>query len=144
VPASLSETVTYHDPCHLGRYNDVYDEPREVIRQTGVDLKEMPRNRDNSFCCGGGGGGLWMDADEHTKPSEERLREALEDTDAGDAVSRFVVACPMCVTMFEDGRKTGDFEDDIEVIDITELLVEAIEERGAAAAGSASAAPADD
>jgi len=129
VPASLSETVTYHDPCHLGRYNDVYDEPRAVIRRTGVDLQEMPRNRSDSFCCGGGGGGLWMDFDEDPKPSEERLREAAEDTDGG-AVSRFVVACPMCVTMFEDGRKTGGFEDDLEVIDVTELLVEAIDEGG--------------
>ncbi len=145
VPASLSETVTYHDPCHLGRYNQVYDAPREVIRQTGVELDEMPRNRDNSFCCGGGGGGLWMDVEEEVKPSEERIREALEDTDAADAVSRFVVACPMCVTMFEDGRKTGGFEDDIEVIDITELLVEAIETQGAkTAADTAPGAPADD
>jgi len=129
VPASLSETVTYHDPCHLGRYNQVYDAPREVIQRTGVTLEEMPRNRDNSFCCGGGGGGLWMDFDEDPKPSEERLREALEDTD-GAGVSRFVVACPMCVTMFEDGRKTGGYEDDLEVIDVTELLVEAIEAGG--------------
>jgi len=130
VPASLAETVTYHDPCHLGRYNDVYEEPREVIRQTGGDLQEMPRNRNESFCCGGGGGGLWMDFDEDPKPSEERLREAVEDTD-GEAVSRFVVACPMCVTMFEDGRKTGGFEDDLDIVDITELLVEAIEAGGA-------------
>jgi Fe-S oxidoreductase/nitrate reductase gamma subunit len=132
VPASLSETVTYHDPCHLGRYNQVYDAPREVIQRTGVTLEEMPRNRDNSFCCGGGGGGLWMDFDEDPKPSEERLREALEDTD-GAGVSRFVVACPMCVTMFEDGRKTGGYEDALEVIDVTELLVEAIEAGGATA-----------
>ncbi len=126
VPATLSETVTYHDPCHLGRYNEVFEAPRALVRETGVDLQEMPRNRSNSFCCGGGGGGLWMDFDEDPKPSEERLREAVEDTDGGD-VERFVVACPMCVTMFEDGRKTGGYEDDLEVTDITELLVEAID-----------------
>ncbi|WP_435126580.1 heterodisulfide reductase-related iron-sulfur binding cluster [Halobaculum sp. D14] len=133
----LDYTVTYHDPCHLGRMNDVYDAPRDVIRATGVDLHEMPRNRSESFCCGGGGGGLWMDHDEETKPSEERLREALEDTDAGDAVEKFVVACPMCGTMYEDGRKTGDFEDDIDVVDIAELLCEALDERGASVPGSA-------
>ncbi len=123
----LDYTVTYHDPCHLGRYNGEYEAPRELIRATGCTLAEMPRNRADSFCCGGGGGGLWMDFDEDPKPSEERLREALEDTDAGDSVEKFVVACPMCMTMYEDGRKTGGYETAIEVVDIAELLVEAID-----------------
>ncbi|WP_340100440.1 4Fe-4S dicluster domain-containing protein [Salinibaculum salinum] len=123
---SVDRTVTYHDPCHLGRYNDEYEAPRELVRATGATLVEMPRNRNNSFCCGGGGGGLWMDHDEDHKPSEERLREAVEDTDASD-VEQFVVACPMCVTMFEDGRKTGGFEDDLEIVDLTELLAEALQ-----------------
>ncbi|OIB55321.1 4Fe-4S dicluster domain-containing protein [Natrialba sp. SSL1] len=122
----LDYTVTYHDPCHLGRYNDEYEAPRDLIRATGCELDEMPRNRDNSFCCGGGGGGLWMDFEEEPKPSEERIREALEDTDAGAGVEKFVVACPMCMTMYEDGRKTGGYEDDIEIVDIAELVVEAI------------------
>jgi Fe-S oxidoreductase/nitrate reductase gamma subunit len=144
----LDYTVTYHDPCHLGRYNDEYEAPRELVRATGCDLHEMPRNRDNSFCCGGGGGGLWMDLEEETKPSEERLREALEDTEAGQAVEKFVVACPMCMTMYEDGRKTGGFEDDIEIVDVAELIVEALESNGATISASAEsgsgAAPADD
>ncbi|MGQ3722116.1 (Fe-S)-binding protein [Natrialba aegyptia] len=122
----LDYTVTYHDPCHLGRYNDEYEAPRELIRATGCELDEMPRNRANSFCCGGGGGGLWMDFEEEPKPSEERIREALEDTDSGSGVEKFVVACPMCMTMYEDGRKTGGYEDDIEVVDVAELVVEAI------------------
>jgi Fe-S oxidoreductase len=122
----LDYTVTYHDPCHLGRYNDEYEAPRELIRATGATLSEMPRNRSESFCCGGGGGGLWTDIDEETKPSEERMREAVEDTDAGDAVEKFVVACPMCMTMYEDGRKTGGYEDDVEIVDVAELLTEAI------------------
>ncbi|MDT3433914.1 (Fe-S)-binding protein [Haloarcula sp. 1CSR25-25] len=125
--SALDYTVTYHDPCHLGRYNGEFEAPRELIRATGTDLHEMPRNRDDSFCCGGGGGGLWMDLEEETKPSEERLREALEDTEAGAAVEKFVVACPMCMTMYEDGRKTGGYEDDIEVVGVTELLAEAVE-----------------
>jgi Fe-S oxidoreductase len=142
----LDYSVTYHDPCHLGRYNGEYEAPRAVIRATGVTLAEMPRNRDNSFCCGGGGGGLWMDLEEESKPSEERLREALEDTEAGAAVEKFVVACPMCGTMYEDGRKTGDFEDDIEVVDITELIVEALDAKaarsGVVGSGDAGSGPA--
>jgi Fe-S oxidoreductase len=123
----LDYTVTYHDPCHLGRYNDEYEAPRDLIRATGSELVEMPRNRKNSFCCGGGGGGLWMEFDEEPKPSEERLREATEDTTAGSAVEKFVVACPMCMTMYEDGRKTGGYEDDLEIVDVAELLVEALD-----------------
>ncbi|MFC7156442.1 heterodisulfide reductase-related iron-sulfur binding cluster [Halomarina halobia] len=144
----LDYTVTYHDPCHLGRFNDVYETPRNLVRATGCDLHEMPRNRANSFCCGGGGGGLWMDLEEDSKPSEERLREALSDTDAGAAVEKFVVACPMCMTMYEDGRKTGGFEDEIEIVGLSELLAEAVSTHdGATAAGreaDRSAAPADD
>jgi Fe-S oxidoreductase len=76
-----------------------------------------------------------MELEEEEKPSEERLREALEDTDAGSAVEKFVVACPMCMTMYEDGRKTGGFEASIEIVDVAELLVEALE------AGSDEAVP---
>jgi Fe-S oxidoreductase len=123
---TLDYAVTYHDPCHLGRMNDVYEAPRDLVRATGATLAEMPRNRSDSFCCGGGGGGVWTEIEEEMKPSEERLREAVEDT--GAAVEKFVVACPMCTTMFEDGRKTGDFEDDLEIVDLTELLVEAMDD----------------
>ncbi|QIO24655.1 (Fe-S)-binding protein [Haloarcula sp. JP-L23] len=138
----LDYTVTYHDPCHLGRYNDEYEAPRDLIEATGCELVEMPRNRDDSFCCGGGGGGLWLDFDDDPKPSEERLREALRDTDAGGEVEKFVVACPMCLTMYEDGRKTGGYEDEIAVVDVAELLVEAVEQRTTAET-AAVAQPAD-
>jgi Fe-S oxidoreductase len=143
---ALDYTVTYHDPCHLGRMNDEFEAPRDLVRRTGASLHEMPRNRSNSFCCGGGGGGLWMDFDEEPKPSEERLREALEDTDAGNEIEKFVVACPMCMTMYEDGRKTGDFEDRIEIVGLSELLAEALEADTAAGVvgTSADTAPADD
>jgi Fe-S oxidoreductase len=144
--SELDYTVTYHDPCHLGRYNDEYEAPRQLIEATGCDLHEMPRSHDDSFCCGGGGGGLWMDFDDEPKPSEERLREGLEDTAAGGDIEKFVVACPMCTTMFEDGRKTGGFEDDIEIVDVAELLFEALESNGVLASdptGDTSAAAAD-
>jgi Fe-S oxidoreductase/nitrate reductase gamma subunit len=144
----LDYTVTYHDPCHLGRFNDEYEAPRELVRATGCDLYEMPRNRANSYCCGGGGGGLWIDQEESEKPSEERIREALEDTEAGNAVEKFVVACPMCMTMYEDGRKTGGFEEAIEIVDVAELIVEALEAGTNISATATStddtAAPADD
>ncbi|MFB6105509.1 MAG: (Fe-S)-binding protein [Halobacteriaceae archaeon] len=132
----LDVTVTYHDPCHLGRYNGVFDPPRRVVEATGATLAEMPRNRSDSFCCGGGGGGAWTEFDDDPKPSEQRLREAVEDT-AGE-VDRFVVACPTCTTMYEDGRKTGGFEDALEVTDVAELLWEAVDARdGAARTGEA-------
>jgi Fe-S oxidoreductase len=136
---SLERTVTYHDPCHLGRYNGVFETPRDVVRATGVDLVEMPRNRDDSFCCGGGGGGLWMDFDEDPKPSEERLREATEDT--ARVPEQFVVACPMCATMYEDGRKTGGFEDDLEIVDVSELVVEALDARAGSGTGGSGTTP---
>jgi Fe-S oxidoreductase len=129
VPATLDDTVTFHDPCHLGRYNGEYEAPRELVDATGCERVEMPRNRENSFCCGGGGGGVWMEADEEVKPSEKRLREALEDT-PGAGIDRFVVACPMCTTMFEDGRKTGDYEDELTIVSVTELLAEALADSG--------------
>jgi Fe-S oxidoreductase len=127
---SVDRTVTYHDPCHLGRYNGVFETPRDVVRATGADLVEMPRNRKDSFCCGGGGGGLWLDQEEDVKPSEERLREATEDTVRSP--EQFVVACPMCATMYEDGRKTGGFEEELEIVDVSELVVEALDARAGA------------
>jgi Fe-S oxidoreductase len=85
-----------------------------------------------------------MEHEEDEKPSEERLREALEDTDAGREVEKFVVACPMCMTMYEDGRKTGGYEDDIEIVDVAELLIEAVETGGPTPEGSTAAAAGDD
>ena len=70
-----------------------------------------------------------MDFDEDPKPSEERLREALEDTKAGNNVEKFVVACPKCNTMYSDGRKTGGFEDDIDVVDLAQLFDEALQKQ---------------
>jgi Fe-S oxidoreductase len=138
---SVDRVVTYHDPCHLGRYNGVFEPPREVVRATGAELVEMPRNRDDSFCCGGGGGGLWVDQNEEVKPSEERLREATEDTVRRP--EQFVVACPMCATMYEDGRKTGGFEEEVEIVDVSELVVEALDARTGAGESGTTPATAD-
>jgi Fe-S oxidoreductase len=119
----LGYKVTYHDPCYLGRYNDVYDAPRRVIEATGCELVEMPRNRSQTFCCGAGGGRIWMEEGEvEERPSESRIREAV---DLG-GVSTFVVACPKDVTMYRDAVKTTGHEDRLEVKDLMELVYEAL------------------
>jgi len=119
----LGYTVTYHDPCYLGRYNGVYDAPRRVLDAIGCRLVEMPRNRDRSLCCGAGGGRIWMDeAGVKERPSENRIREAA----ALDNVQYFVVACPKDVTMYRDAVKTAGQESKIEVKDMIELVEEAL------------------
>ena len=119
----LTHRVTYHDPCYLGRYNGVYDAPRRVIQATGCRLVEMPRNRDQAFCCGAGGGRIWMEEGEmKDRPSENRIREA-----AGlDSVSIFVVACPKDTIMYRDAVKTTSLEDRLAVKDLIELIYEAL------------------
>ncbi|MEE8172923.1 MAG: heterodisulfide reductase-related iron-sulfur binding cluster, partial [Alphaproteobacteria bacterium] len=124
VVTPLGTRVTLHDPCHLGRLNGNYDEPRRVLELIGCELVEMPRNRDNSFCCGAGGGRIWMaDPPGTEKPSENRMHEAA----ALGGIDTFVVCCPKDMTMFEDARKTSGHEADFEVKDLAELVAEAIE-----------------
>jgi len=118
----LSYRVTYHDPCHLGRMNGEYEAPRELLRRLGCTLVEMPRNRDNSFCCGAGGGRIWIpDTPGQERPSENRIREAVALPD----VELFVVACPKDVTMYEDAIKTSGNADRIELRELTELIEQA-------------------
>jgi len=124
VKHKLPYRVTYHDPCYLGRYNGIYDPPRAVLKALGVDLKEMPRSRRQSFCCGGGGGRIWMEeiGEAHSRPSENRVREA-----AGlDGVQYLVVACPKDYVMFQDALKTTGLEGKLIIKDIAELAEEAI------------------
>jgi Fe-S oxidoreductase len=119
----LDVAATYHDPCYLGRYNGVFDAPREVLARIGVRLVEMGRCRDNSFCCGAGGGRIWMDdAGLSERPSENRIREAV----GLGSVQYFVVACPKDVTMYEDAVKTSGQEGRIVVRDLIELVEEAL------------------
>ena len=119
----LSYAVTYHDPCYLGRHNGVYEAPREVLHRLGCTLVEMPRNRDNSFCCGAGGGRIWIpDQPGQERPSENRIREAV----ALAGVELFVVCCPKDVTMFEDAIKTSGNAERITLRELTELVEEAL------------------
>ncbi|MFG1285398.1 heterodisulfide reductase-related iron-sulfur binding cluster [Xanthobacter versatilis] len=120
----LDFTVTYHDPCHLGRLNKGYDAPREVLAATGVKLVELGKSRDNSFCCGGGGGRVWVpDPPGTTKVGEIRAREAAEIS----GLDALVVNCPKCMTMLEDAVKTTGNERNFRVLELTELLAEALE-----------------
>ncbi len=117
----LGYRATYHDPCHLGRFNRQYDAPRELLRRTGCELVEMPRNRDNSFCCGAGGGRIWIpDPVGKDKPAQLRMREAAQI----EGLQVFVVACPKDLTMFEDAAKTTGNEGKIVVKELLELLDE--------------------
>jgi Fe-S oxidoreductase len=123
VRGRLSYRVTYHDPCHLGRLGGEYDGPRRILELLGCTLVEMPRNRDNSFCCGAGGGRIWIpDTPGQERPSENRIREATSLPD----VELFVVSCPKDVTMYEDAIKTSGNAERIQLRELTELVTEAL------------------
>jgi len=118
----MAQTVTFHDSCYLGRYNEIFDEPRQILASLpGVTLREMPRSRDRGFCCGGGGGGMWVEVPGERKINQIRLEEALSvepDTVAS--------ACPFCMFMFDLGSKVMGVSDDLRLRDISELLSESI------------------
>ena len=112
----LPVAATYHDPCYLGRWNRVYDDPREVAKAAVSELREMPRSREKSFCCGGGGGGVFYDPKIGKRPARIRVEEAKN---TGAKV--LAVACPFCNIMLS--AEAPDY--DIEVRDIAELLDQA-------------------
>ena len=117
--------LTYHDPCYIGRYNDVYDEPRRVLTVLNSNgVTEMRRNRNKSFCCGGGGGRAWMEETIGKRINQTRVNEALE---TGAEV--LAAACPFCITMFDDGIKGVEAEERMQIEDISEIVLQAIEAR---------------
>ena len=122
----LGVKVTFHDPCYLGRHNGEYEAPRNMLKSIpGVELEEMGRCRENSYCCGGGGGGMWLDGhmSDHVtmRLSEQRVIEAVET--GADVLA---VCCPLEVSRFEDAVKSTDNEGKIVVKDIIELVVESM------------------
>jgi Fe-S oxidoreductase len=129
--------VTFHDPCYLGRYNNGFNPPRALIQAAGCEFVEMPRNKENSYCCGAGGGQIWMGTTPvGERPAENRIREALaalgpSANGANGNAKRplFVVSCPKDVVMYSDAVKTTDNEGKIEVRDIIQLIAEAMGER---------------
>ncbi len=119
----VERKVTYHDPCFLGKQNGIFDEPRAILRSIpGVELVEMDRIRERSLCCEGGGGRMWFEGTN----TEERLafQRVHEAADTGAEV--LVVACPFCMSMLEDAVKVQGLEDRLKVMDILELVAEAL------------------
>lgn len=118
---NVDKVVTYHDPCFLGRYNDIYEAPRKILEAlAGLSLVEMPRNREESFCCGGGGGMMWADEISEERACVKRAREA-------SSIEPDIVAtsCPFCLINLEDGLKVLD-RHNIQVRDVVELVKDAI------------------
>jgi Fe-S oxidoreductase len=124
----LEMTVTYHDPCYLGRYNGVFRPPRRILEALGLRLVEMPRNRANSYCCGAGGGLIWMEdvPGIEERPAESRVREAA----SLPGVDTLVVSCPKDLVMFQDTAKSAGLESRLAVKDLIQLV-----ELGVGAAG---------
>jgi dimethylglycine catabolism B len=123
----VNSKVTFHDPCYLGRVNGIYEEPRELIQSIpGVEFVEMFHNLDNSLCCGGGGGGMWLDGfhweKSHARSSEWRVKEAV-DVEA----DIMVVACPYEKPRFQDATKNVAGAENMKILDLSELLVLAME-----------------
>lgn len=125
----VNETITFHDSCYLGRYNEIYEPPREVLKAIpGVKVVEMDRNRETGMCCGAGGGLMWTEEDTGSRINVARTEQAL-------AVNPSVISsgCPYCLTMLSDGTKAKEVEDDVQTLDVVEILersiVEPIEER---------------
>lgn len=115
---AIQETITFHDSCYLGRYNEIYDAPRDILRAIpGVTLVEMERNRETGMCCGAGGGLMWMEESAGTRINVARTEQAL-------AVRPSVISsgCPYCLTMLSDGTKAKEVEEMIETLDVTEVL----------------------
>ena len=121
--SKLEKTVTYHDPCYLGKQNGIYDEPRAVLKSIpGIKLVEMDRSREKSLCCEGGGGRMWL---EGTNPGERlaqtRIKEAIET-----GAEILATACPFCLLTLDEAVKLLNAEDKLQVMDIAELVDQAL------------------
>jgi Fe-S oxidoreductase len=119
----LNSKITYHDPCYLGRYNNVYEEPRQILQSIAkTKLTEMERSRSSSFCCGGGGGLMWIEEQPGTtKINQMRLDDALKT--GADTV---VTSCPYCLQMFEESIDHQGIKDKVKAVDLIELVEEAM------------------
>ena len=127
------ESITYHDPCYLARVNGIHAAPRSLLAAASGNLSEMPRNRENTFCCGAGGGRMWMEEDPKKRVSTVRAKEAL-----GTGAKTVAVGCPFCLTMMTDGVATQN--DTARVMDVAEILVERLGLDGVQTGGAVAAA----
>ncbi len=122
ISKEYEKKVTYHDPCYLGRHNGIYDEPRGILKKIlGLELNEMDEAREDSLCCGMGGGRIWIETQKSDRFANLRLDQAI-----GVGAEVLVTSCPYCITNFEDSRLVLNYDDVIEVKDITEILQEVI------------------
>ncbi|MFP4529567.1 MAG: heterodisulfide reductase-related iron-sulfur binding cluster [Candidatus Kapaibacterium sp.] len=117
-----SQSVAYHDSCYLGRYNNIYDKPRNILKKLGLKIEEPARTGDRGLCCGAGGGQMFMEETEGKRVNIERTEELI-----GCGASTIALNCPFCMTMVSDGVKAADREEDIRVLDISEILLEHVE-----------------
>lgn len=121
VSPEAGERLTFHDSCYIGRYNEIYEAPRELLRTAGAELVEMPRSRDRGFCCGAGGARMFMEETAGKRVNIERTEEALRL-----APQTIATSCPFCMTMLTDGVKAQDAEDRTAVRDIAEVLADSL------------------
>ena len=121
-PHKSDKKLTFHDPCYLGRHNQIYAPPRELLEASGCDVEEMPRNKERSFCCGGGGGRMWMEEKIGTRINLNRVDEAI-DTGAEEVA----VACPFCRVMVGDGMVAR--QSDVEVLDVAQILLRSVKQQ---------------
>lgn len=119
--APVSQDVTYHDPCYLGRHNKVYTAPRELIGASGAALTEMPRHGERSMCCGAGGARMWMEEQLGKRINIDRVDEAL-----ATPASKIATGCPFCRVMLTDGVTARDDSAAVEVVDVAQLLLESV------------------
>jgi Fe-S oxidoreductase len=134
---ALNEHVTFHDPCYLGRYNKVYEQPREILVSIGTKATEMERSKEQSFCCGAGGGRMFMEEHVGKRVNVERTDQAL-----ATGATTIAVGCPFCMTMMTDGTKAKEVEDTVKVKDLAELVAERLVAAPAPAATTTTTAPA--
>ena len=137
-------SITYHDPCYIGRHNGVYSPPRELLQVLpGAEFKEMPRNSEKSFCCGAGGARMWMEETIGTRINENRTAEAV-----GTGADQIAVGCPFCRVMLSDGltsqQAKGEAREEVEVLDVAQMLLASVKGESATKvkAGVGAAAPA--
>jgi Fe-S oxidoreductase len=114
-----SKKLTYHDPCYLGRHNQIYEPPRELLASTGAEFVEMPRNKERSFCCGAGGGRMWMEEKLGSRINLNRVDEAIET-----GAAQVAVGCPFCRVMVSDGVTGRGAE--VEVLDVAQALLNSV------------------
>jgi Fe-S oxidoreductase len=118
----IAGSYTYHDSCYLGRYNDIYAEPRAVLAAIpGLQGKEMIESKVNGFCCGAGGGRMWLEEEPNQRVNIKRTEQAI-----ATGADLFVTACPYCLTMLEDGTKLKDVDETIKTKDIAEILWDSV------------------